>query len=346
MSAVESAEATAEPEGASHPRLLSDLGGGWWRPLLGLLLAGLVVVVLAVGVLLVAALSAGVAGSPSDSSGSAGSAVDDALAPSTPLGLLTNNLIIAAFVPAAVVAVLVVHRTHPGWLVSVQRRVRLQLLGVLLALALAVTGGFFLAGFLLPGSTGTSGDLSVPTTGTLVGLLLVIALTTPLQAAAEEVAFRGYLSQAVASWFTRPAVGIAAAALVSSALFALAHGGQDAALFGDRLAFGLVASWLAWRTGGLEAPVALHVANNLVSLAYSAVVGSLEASLDASTLPWQYLALDVAMMLVFAGLAVRVARARGEATHRVLSAAAGVGYPWRRLSTPPPAGNEEPWGMG
>ena len=59
-------------------------------------------------------------------------------------------------------------------------------------------------------------------------------------------------------------------------------------------------SWLAWRTGGLEAPIALHAANNMVSLAFTAATGSLEESLTASTLAWSYALLDVAMMLAFA----------------------------------------------
>ncbi len=40
----------------------------------------------------------------------------------------------------------------------------------------------------------------------------MILLTTPLQAAAEEIWFRGYLSQAVSSWVARPAAGIATSA--------------------------------------------------------------------------------------------------------------------------------------
>ncbi len=82
------------------------------------------------------------------------------------------------------------------------------------------------------------------------------------------------------------------AALVTATLFALAHGAQDPWLFSDRLAFGLVASWLAWRTGGLEAPIALHAANNLVSLGYSAVEGTLSESLAASSVDWEYVVLD------------------------------------------------------
>lgn len=338
-----------------YPQLLRTERVRWWQPLAGLLLAGATLVSGAVAVLLAVTLAAVATGSADDPLS------EEALSPDSPLGLLANNLIIAVMVPAAVLAVVVVHRRRPGLLLSVAARMRWALLGSFLAVALAVVLVFYAASFLLPSSTGT--EVEVPAAGTLVGLLAVIALTTPLQAAAEEVGFRGYLTQALAAWFSRPGVGTALAGAVSALLFALAHGTQDVWLFGDRLAFGVVASWLAWRTGGLEAPIALHVANNLVSLAVTAATGSLEDSLTASTLEWQFAATDVAMMLAFAavvGLLVRrrpvdVRRPRDPAPSPagghaaapgVLSGPEGLGYPGARPSTPPPAGGDNPWGMG
>ena len=198
---------------------------------------------------------------------------------------------------------------------------------------------------LVPGDdTGTT--THTPSAGTLVGLLAVILVTTPLQAAGEEVGFRGYLNQAVSSWFARPAVGIAAGGAVSAVCFALAHGLQDVPLFADRLSFGAVAAWLVWRTGGLEASIALHAANNLISLTVAAVTGALSDTLTASTLGWQFALLDVAMMVAYAGI-VHVLAGRWQLrTVRVLSAPAAIGYPGARPSTPPPAGGVDPWGMG
>lgn len=326
--------------GDSYPRLLRSPRSTWWRPILGLLLAAVSVVLAATMLIAVAMLVAQATGG-----GSADASAEDALDPDTVLGLLTNNLVIALLAPAAVLAVLVVHRERIGWLASVTGQVRWALLWRLLVLALMVVLVFFAVGFLLPSSE--EQDVSVPVAGTLLGLLAVILVTTPLQAAAEEVWFRGYLTQAVSSWVARPAAGIATGAVVSAVSFALAHGSQDGWLFGDRLAFGLVASWLAWRTGGLEAAVALHVANNLVSLGVSAATGSLDESLSASTLDWRFAALDVAMMLTFAVAVHRlVGRRWHPVTRRVLSAHGKVGYPGLRPPTPPPAGREIPWGMG
>ena len=80
----------------------------------------------------------------------------------------------------------------------------------------------------------------------------MIVLTSPLQAVAEEIFFRGYLLQALGSLVANPWFGV----VVSAVMFALLHGMQNPALFVDRLAFGLLAAILVWRTGGLEAGIA------------------------------------------------------------------------------------------
>ena len=65
---------------------------------------------------------------------------------------------------------------------------------------------------------------TAPATGPVAGfgwLLLVVLLTTPLQSAAEEYLFRGYLSQAVAGWVGRPRAGAVVAAVLTAALWKL-----------------------------------------------------------------------------------------------------------------------------
>ena len=100
--------------------------------------------------------------------------------------------------------------------------------------------------------------------------VLVIVLLTPLQAAGEEFAFRGYLTQAFGGLFAPPARTCAGAAvLLPAVLFALAHGAQDAPVFVDRLAFGLVAGVLVITTGGLEAGIAMHVLNNFLAYGFA-----------------------------------------------------------------------------
>lgn len=324
----------SDPAGDRYPQLLRTPAARWWRSLLGLLLAGFTLLCAGVAVVLgvmLAALALGVGKDPFS---------PDALSPDSPLGLLANNLVIVMILPAVGLAVLVAHRERVGWLSSVAGRVRWAAFLRFCGVALVVVLVFFPLGFLVPPAG--LGDIHPPGAPTLAGLLAVILLTTPLQAAAEEYGFRGYLTQVVGSWFARPVLGATVAACVTAVLFAMAHGGQEPALFTDRLMFGLVASWLVWRTGGLEAAVALHAANNLVSLGWSAVTGSVKDALTASTLGWPYVALDVAMMVVFAAVADRLSRRWGMAVRRVpaasyppsgpgvLSGPPAVGYPvWR-----------------
>ncbi len=332
--------------GDRYPRLLRTPTWRWWRPLLGLLFAAAVLVVGSIGVILAAlAVSAATGGSVDLGGGSGHGSGDNTLDPGTPLGLLANNLVLAMIIPAAVLAVLVVHREPVGILASVVRRVRWRVLLLLAPLALVLVAVGLGLSLLVPGND--SGTVThTPSAGTLMGLLAVILVTTPLQCAGEEVGFRGYLNQAVSSWFARPSVGIAAGGVVSAVCFALAHGLQNVPLFADRLSFGAVAAWLVWRTGGLEASIALHVANNLISLVLAAVTGALSDTLSASTLGWPFALLDVAMMVAYAGV-VHVLAGRWQLqTVRVLSAPAAIGYPGARPSTPPPAGGVDPWGMG
>jgi membrane protease YdiL (CAAX protease family) len=332
--------------GDRYPRLLRTPSWRWWRPLVGLIFAAAIVVVASIGVILAAlAVRAATGGSVDLGGGSGNGSGDDALDPGTPLGLLANNLVLATIIPACVLAVLVVHREPVGFLASVVRRVRWRVLLLLTPLALVLVAVGLGLSLLVPGND--SGTVThTPSAGTLMGLLAVILVTTPLQCAGEEVGFRGYLNQAVSSWFARPAVGIAVGGAVSAVCFALAHGLQDVPLFADRLSFGAVAAWLVWRTGGLEASIALHVANNLISLVLAAVTGALSDTLSASTLGWPFALLDVAMMVAYAKVAHVLAGRWQLRTVRVLSAPAAIGYPGARPSTPPPAGGVDPWGMG
>lgn len=88
--------------------------------------------------------------------------------------------------------------------------------------------------------------------------------------------------------------------LISSALFASLHGYSWAGLV-DVFAFGAAMGFLAVRTGGLEAPIALHVVNNVVAFGLSAAVGNLEDALqqDKVPVPWQSLVGTVVQLGVF-----------------------------------------------
>lgn len=98
--------------------------------------------------------------------------------------------------------------------------------------------------------------------------LLVAAVTAPLiliQASAEEMLFRGYLTQLVRSLTDRPVLFVSIPAM----LFSIPHirnidefGGSITALFPYFLS-GLLYGWAAWRSGSLLLGAGLHWANNL-----------------------------------------------------------------------------------
>jgi len=89
---------------------------------------------------------------------------------------------------------------------------------------------------------------------------VVLLLLVPLQSAAEEYVFRGYLMQAIGRWLRHPLFAI----LLPVPLFVLGHLYDPVGQLSVGV-FAVAAGWLSWRTGGLEAAIALHVVNNLMA---------------------------------------------------------------------------------
>lgn len=117
-------------------------------------------------------------------------------------------------------------------------------------------------------------------------MIVGILLTTPFQAAGEEYMIRGLLQRAVGSWFPSELAGWVVATVVGSLVFMSLHLAADPWLNVFYLLFGVIASWLAWRTGGLEAAVALHVVNNLlaeVPMPFTDFSGAFDRSVGAGS---------------------------------------------------------------
>ena len=136
-------------------------------------------------------------------------------------------------------------------------------------------------------------------------------LTSPIQAVAEEIFFRGYLLQALGSLVPRPWFGV----VVSSVVFALLHGTQNLPLFVDRLAFALLAGLLLWRTGGLEAGIAAHVINNVFAYVIAGLTTSVAALKAIQGIGWVDAAFDVGGFALFAVLAYVLSRLMKLRTH-------------------------------
>jgi uncharacterized protein len=224
----------------------------WWKPLVALGMLGsvtfIVAVIAGIGYVVVLVLN----GVPF----SAIAEMDLA----SPGMFALNNVLLALLIPVSLLTSWAVFRQRPRWLSSVAGGFRWQafwrffgIAAAALAAALAIEGQL----------TGGFGELSWGPDSLF--LLLVIVFTTPFQAAGEEYAFRGVLNRGVGSWFSNRWTGLVVGGLVNSAAFMVMHGAGDMWLNAYYLLVGVTFSVLVWRTGGLEAAVAFHIANNLVS---------------------------------------------------------------------------------
>ena len=283
------------PDGSPYPQILRGPSYVWWRSLLGVLCGlSLYLLMTAVVTQVVLGVSWGAVG--------AGEAYAEfarrALAFEIPAGMIAANLGIATLIPICWVLMAVVHQVRPRWLSSVQPRIRWRYLLICAGIALVVLN----AVTLVPLAFG-----SPPTVAPQAGFwtfLVVIVLTAPLQAAAEEIFFRGYLMQALGSLVAQPWFGV----VVSALIFALMHGVQNPALFLNRLGFGLLAGVLVWRTGGLEAGIGAHVVNNICAYVIAGLTSSIAAVRGISSISWLDSGIQLGGFAIFVVLALLVAR--------------------------------------
>lgn len=244
------------PDLAFHRLALRAPGHRWWRPLVVLGLAALLFLagtLLAVVPLVIVAVA--VPGQEAVVERAFGAAEM-----SDPLAAIVMLSSIAVMLPAALLAVRLAGGRPAGTLSSVAGRLRRRLLLRCLGLAVLLVVAMLLLFVTIEGAWP---DLAFDER--TLPLLAIAVLVVPLQAAAEEYAFRGLLMQTVGAWLRHPAFAV----VLPVPLFTLGHE-YDALGLVDVAAFALFAGWLTWRTGGLEAAIGLHVANNAALVAFGA----------------------------------------------------------------------------
>ncbi len=292
---------------------------GWWRALAGVLLA-----VVGMFLLLPLVVLLGFVASFLLSGGDVVDRTTSLLDTTevTPLGLAFLNLTLAGTIPVVWFVTRVLHGLRPGWLSSVRPRLRWGWFATSLGLSVVALVATVVVSALLPAQAdgaAVSSDVNA-FTSTTRDFLLVVLLLTPLQAAGEEYVFRGYLTQALGGVFGNARVALVVAVLVPSLLFALAHGAQDAPIFLDRFAFGVVAGVLTIATGGLEAAIAMHVLNNFLAFGLALSFGDMTSALNPTGGTWWSLPVTLTQSVTYTALAVWVARATGVATRTALGA--------------------------
>ena len=286
-----------------YHRLARTASHRGWRTVLGTLLIVVVALCLVVGFVVVTALVGWLSGRPEvDGMPSFGPLAD----------LVLSFASIALLLPVVMLTARWVQQRPAGTLSSVTGRLRRQWLGVCLPVAFVAILLFLGGGLTLAALTGAETGLDDPLAGwrPFVVSTLVLLLVVPFQAAAEEYLTRGWLLQGTGVWFMAPWVPIGVQALVFAAL----HGWGTPWGFADLMVFGAVAGWLTVRTGGLEAAIALHVMNNLVSTVMAAAYNDFGVDETAADMPWQFAVVDLPVLVGFAAVILWLARRRGVAT--------------------------------
>ncbi|GGO27817.1 CAAX amino protease [Microbispora rosea subsp. aerata] len=201
---------------------------------------------------------------------------------------------IALLLPLVFGAAWLFQRRPPGSLSSVALRLRWRWLGVcvLVALVAVVLGQAIEIGMLM--STGVEPGLRWAGWEQFLPALVVILMLVPFQSAAEEYAYRGWIIQGLGAYLRNPWPAI----LLGAAAFAASHGYTGWGLV-YVFAFGMLMGWLAIRTGGLEAPIALHATNNIVAFGVVAASGDMGSALEQGEVPWEALIGSAVQFVVF-----------------------------------------------
>jgi membrane protease YdiL (CAAX protease family) len=277
--------------------------GGRWRGLIAIL-------VFVAGYLLLSFLLSGLAIGIDLATGD--QLVDDITAGRvalTPVLMLANNLSLAALIPLALVLQRLLFGVPMRTLFSVVGRFRWRWVGRLALIIVPVWAVYVTASFLLDPLQPVVVD------GTTLALLAVVVLTTPLQSAGEEFGFRGLVQRSAGSWFRSPGTAFVVSTVLSAAIFTLAHAAADPWLIAYYFVFGVSASLAARATGGLEAPVLVHVTNNVLLLVPVVLTGQMEQSFDRSVgTGGPFMLLPMAVCLLAAGIVAWWGRRNGVVT--------------------------------
>ena len=243
----------------------------WWKPIVTLLLAlaiGIPLLMLSFVPLVVMGLFTG-----AEDFGLSGLDVEDL----SPTAFVVVNLSLIVLIPLSGLTIWIVHQVRPRYLSSVAGGIRWRWLARCALIVLPLWLIYLVLGLLVapPAS---------PRPDDWLALLVIVLVMTPFQAAGEEYFFRGWLMQNVGAWFARPIVGLVVSVAVSTVAFSAAHGSPDPWILGSIGCLAVASGIAAYRTGGLEAGIAMHAVNNM--LAFGAVLafgGWEEAFVGADT---------------------------------------------------------------
>ena len=176
----------------------------------------------------------------------------------TPLVFIALLITIIPVIPAIFIARLITNFKPLGLIHSIAGRMRWSYLSVFLGFGFLIFGLYNVGNLVLAGSLTTQNSVHPLNSGMFWLYIVLILLIVPFQCYAEELLFRGYLMQTVGRWLKNPAWAI----IIPAPIFMVLHGYGLWGLL-SVLTMALIAGFLCWYTGGLEAGIGLHIANNV-----------------------------------------------------------------------------------
>ena len=176
----------------------------------------------------------------------------------TPLVFIALLITIIPVIPAIFIARLITNFKPLGLIHSIAGRMRWSYLGVFLVFGFLIFGLYYVGFATLDGSLTTQNSVHPLNSGMFWLYIVLILLIVPFQCYAEELLFRGYLMQTVGRWLKNPVWAI----IIPAPIFMVLHGYGLWGLL-SVLTMALIAGFLCWYTGGLEAGIGLHIANNV-----------------------------------------------------------------------------------
>lgn len=234
----------------------------WWRPLLVFLLCFVFAFIAQIALAIVGiVIKMAMGGDPMD--------FVNNLALTGPMDALTFAYVgagLAALIPSAMFASWIVNGVRPRFLSSVAGGLRWSWLARCLVITVPIFAAYLAINFAIGWDHG-------PKPPQWVALLILVVIAIPFQSAGEEYVFRGLILQNVGAWIRHPLAAFIVAGIPAVALFALAHGGFDPWVLADLSAFAIAACIVTWRTGGLEAAIALHATNNILLMICTILFG-------------------------------------------------------------------------
>ena len=214
----------------------------------------------------------------------------------TPLVFITFFISIIPVIPAIFIARLITNFKPLGLIHSIAGRMRWSYLGVFLGFGFLIFGLYNVGNLVLAGSLTTQNSVHPLNSGMFWLYIVLILLIVPFQCYAEELLFRGYLMQTVGRWLKNPAWAI----IIPAPIFMVLHGYGLWGLL-SVLTMALIAGFLCWYTGGLEAGIGLHIANNIsgIILGLLGLADPFDANHEAQALDFVQ---ALILQLAFAGL--------------------------------------------